>query len=74
MQSHVDVPPKASKKRFLKKIIFSSGVVGLVGLVGFFTKTYQIPGSRDFSRNISQIFNFTLAYIHIWQIFNVNAT
>ena len=71
MQSHIDVPPKASKKRFLKKIIFSSGVVGLVG---FFTKTYQIPGSRDFSRNISQIFNFTLAYIHIWQSFSVRAT
>ena len=71
MQSHIDVPPKASKKCFLKKIIFSSGVVGLVG---FFTKTYQIPGSRDFSRNISQIFNFILTYIHIWQSFNVNAT
>ena len=48
MQSHVHVPPKASKKRFLKKIIFSSDAVGLVGLVGFFfTKTYQIPISRE---------------------------
>ena len=41
MQSHFHVPPKASKKRFLKKIIFSSGIVGLVGLVGAFTKTYR---------------------------------
>ena len=47
MQSHIDVPPKASKKLFLKKIIFSSGVVGLVGFLQKPIRSQEAVISRE---------------------------